>query len=215
MKFLIDKSEVDVKRKMALSPSLVAGQLLTPLTGYADWGGPYAIDNGAYSGLNYDKFMRLLIRQRSYGQERLQDCIFVSCPDVVGNFRRTLEIWKRRHVFYCDSPHFQNRMALVIQNGAEDMEIPWDEFRAFFIGGTDPWKDSQTVKDIVKTGKALGKHGHVGRVNTTKRYQAFAELGCDTCDGSGVAMYDHMIDKIQKDLNQKPDPGLFDKVVDA
>jgi hypothetical protein len=85
----------------------------------------------------------------------------------------------------------------VLQDGAEDMEIPWDEFTTFFVGGKDPWKDSQAAKDIVKTGKALGKSGHVGRVNTPKRYDAFAELGCDTCDGSGVAQYDWMLEAIE------------------
>jgi hypothetical protein len=37
MRFLIDKSPKDVVRKSA-SP-LVLGQLITPLTGYSDWGG--------------------------------------------------------------------------------------------------------------------------------------------------------------------------------
>ncbi len=78
MKFLIDKSPKDVARKSV--SDLVMGQLLTPLTGYADAGGAYAIDNGAFSGFPVDRFRRLLERQEG----RKADCLFVTCPDIVG-----------------------------------------------------------------------------------------------------------------------------------
>ena len=106
-------------------------------------------------------------------------------------------------------------LALVIQDGMEDMEIPWDELAAVFIGGCDPWKDSKAALDIVKTAKILNKHSHVGRVNTIKRYKLYAEIGTDTCDGSGIAMYDHMLDGIARELNKKPEPTLFDEDYDA
>jgi hypothetical protein len=47
-------------------------------------------------------------------------------------------------------------------------------------------------------------------VNTLKRYKLFADAGADTCDGSGVAMYDHMLDDIAKGLSKKPEPTLFE-----
>ena len=46
-------------------------------------------------------------------------------------------------------------------------------------------------------------------MNTIKRYKLFAEAGADTCDGSGIAMYDYMLDDIAKGLSKKPEPSLF------
>lgn len=82
-----------------------------------------------------------------------------------------------------------DKLALVAQDGIEDSEIPWDEFTWIFIGGRDPWKDSQASQDIVRTAKTLGKFVHVGRVNDPDRWERFAELGADTCDGSGVSKH--------------------------
>lgn len=199
MKFLIDKSPADVERKA--ESALVGGQLLTPLTRYRNWGGKFAIDNGAFSGFRAGDFKKLLAREVG----RKDDCLFVTIPDVVASARRTLELW-----------HFRNRwtdgwpMALVAQDGLEDLPVPWAELSALFIGGGDPWKDSKASQDLVRTAKTLGVHVHVGRVNTPKRYELFAELGADTCDGSGVAMYDHMLEKIEKHMSGDVAPTLFD-----
>jgi hypothetical protein len=198
MRFLIDKSPLDVARK-AQSP-LVLGQLLTPLTGYSDWGGVYAIDNGAFSGFPADRFQRLLQRQDS----RKADCLFVTCPDIVGAGQRSIELFKRRSRWIPEGW----KVAMVAQDGMENIEIPWDDMDAVFIGGGDPWKDSKAAADIVKAAKILGKWVHVGRVNTPKRFEHFAQLGADSCDGSGVAMYDHMLEKIER--RNEPVPTLFD-----
>jgi len=121
VKFLIDKSLKDVERKMALHPSLVAGQLLTPLTRYSNAKKKYAIDNGAYSGFDHDAFLSLLARE----EENKELCLFVTVPDIVGSARRTLEIWRSRHRIIRHWP-----LALVMQDGMEDMEIPWDDLAA-------------------------------------------------------------------------------------
>lgn len=202
MKFLIDKSKTDLNRKAEQHPDFIAGQLLTPLTRYSNAGGSFAIDNGAFSRFDLAGFRSLLQRE----DENKKACLFVTIPDVVGNARRTLEVWKRRHKF---APHWP--LALVAQDGQEDLEIPWDEMDAIFIGGRDPWKDSQASLDIVKTAKTLGVHVHVGRVNTSKRFRLFADAGADTCDGSGVAMYDHMLDAIVREMTGVPAPTLFDR----
>ena len=179
----------------------MAGQLLTPLTRYANAGcEQFAIDNGAFSGFNEKDFLSLLKRE----SKNIERCLWVSCVDIVGSARRTLELWKRMRCLLGDFP-----AALVAQDGIEDLEIPWDEIAAIFIGGKDPWKDSECAKDIVRTAKILRVPSHVGRVNTIKRYKVFAELGADTCDGSGVAMYDHMLRKIQDTLSEKQQPTLF------
>lgn len=203
MKFLIDLSPNRLSEK--INSPLVMGQLLTPLTGYADAGGIYAIDNGAFSGFPADRFRRLLERQES----RKADCLFVTCPDIVGAGQRSIELFKRRSRWIPDGW----KVALVAQDGMEDLEIPWDEMDAIFIGGGDPWKDSKASQDIVKTAVTLGVWVHVGRINTPRRFELFDELGADSCDGSGIAMYDHMLQKIER--RNEPVKTLFDDLIMA
>lgn len=200
MKFLIDLSPARLAEK--LSSPLVLGQLLTPLTGYSHNGGVYAIDNGAFSGFPAEKFQRLLARQ----ENRKADCLFVTCPDMVGSGQRTIELFRRRSRWIKNLDGW--RVAMVAQDGMEDLEIPWDDMDAIFIGGGDPWKDSRATADIVKTAKTLGLWVHVGRVNTPRRFEHFSQLGADSCDGSGIAMYDHMLEKIER--RNEPSPSLFD-----
>jgi len=200
MKFLIDTQQDTLRRRMQAS-ELILGQLLTPLTGYSDWGGIYAIDNGAFSGFPAEKFQRLLERQDS----RKADCLFVTCPDIVGAGQRSIELFKRRSRWISDGW----KVAMVAQDGMEDLEIPWDEMDAVFIGGGDPWKDSKAAADIVRTAKTLGLWVHIGRVNTPRRFEHFLQLGADSCDGSGVAMYDHMLQKIER--RNEPEPSLFNE----
>jgi hypothetical protein len=90
----------------------------------------------------------------------------------------------------------------------EGLEIPWDEADAIFIGGNDPWKDSNAAADIVRTAKILGVWVHVGRVNTPRRFEHFFQLGADSCDGSGVAIYDYMLERIER--RNESGPSLFD-----
>jgi len=113
-------------------------------------------------------------------------------PDVVGSARRTLEVFAYRAKWI----PVKWPVALVAQDGMENMDIPWDLFQALFVGGGDPWKDSKASQDLVRTAKILGKHVHVGRVNTKARYDLFDRLGADTCDGTGIAKFDHMLDAI-------------------
>ena len=202
MKFLIDTHRDTLAEKCQQFPELVLGQLLTPLTRYSCWDGLFAIDNGAFSGFRREDFQSLLARE----EPNKQRCKFVCVPDIVGNGRRTLELWKHRHDWVRGWP-----LALVLQNGAEDLEIPWDELQAVFIGGIDPWKESAASADLIKTAKTLGKWVHIGRVNTSKRFKHFLELGADSCDGSGIARYDHMLVNIHRTMTQNPQPTLFDE----
>lgn len=194
MKFLIDKSTKDVVRK-AKSP-LVLGQLNTPLTNYAHWGGTFAIDNGAYSGFREKAFSSLVKRRLPVAHQ----CLFVAVPDLVGSHLKTLNYWYQyKHLV---PPVY--RKAFVAQNGAAVGLIPWNEFDWLFIGGVDPWKDTEDAYCLVREAKARNKHVHVGRVNTYERYIVYRDLGADTCDGSGVARYDHMLTKLEVRLGLSP-----------
>jgi hypothetical protein len=181
----------------------LAGQLLTPLTMFPLWGDPYAIDNGAFTTFKADKFAELLDREA----DTMGGCLFVSVPDVVGSARRTRELWDYRFDFV---PHHGWPLAYVAQDGAEDANIPWDDLDAIFIGGTTEWKLGRDAAAIVKTAKVLGRHVHIGRVNTPERFWHFERLGADTCDGTGLALYPPMLAKLAASLRGGELHPLFD-----
>jgi hypothetical protein len=165
------------------------GQLLTPLTRYnlRDPSRPWAIDNGGYTALDIASFWSLLARE----EHRRADCLFVTAPDVVGSARRTLEIFE----------HWKSKLdgwkvALVCQDGQENLPLPWDEIEAVFIGGSTSWKCGPHAEHIVRAALALEKWVHVGRVNEPGRYEHFAKLGAHSCDGTGIARYTHMREAI-------------------
>ncbi len=165
------------------------GQLLTPLTRYKlrNPDAPWAIDNGAFSGFKVAEFMSLIERE---GHHR-NKCLFVTAPDVVGSARRTLEVFE--HWF----PKLSRwRIALVCQDGQENLPIPWGHIHAVFIGGSTNWKGSAAVVQIIQAAQILGKHVHVGRVNRAERWKHFENLGVDSVDGSGIARYSHMREAI-------------------
>ncbi len=170
-------------------------QLLTPLTRFKrqrpeDF---FAIDNGAFSSFNKDAFLSLLEREKA--SQGL--CRFVAVPDVVGSARRTLEVFERW------SYKLGNwKLALVAQDGQEDLEIPWDRIDAIFIGGTTGWKLSKHAADVCKAAKALGKWIHAGRVNTPARFEYFESLGADSIDGTGLSRYSWMRERIHRDAIQ-------------
>lgn len=175
-------------------------QLVTPLTRFQRQrpDAMFAIDNGAFSGLNVDAFLSLLARE--YEARHL--CKFVAVPDVVASARRTLEVfeaWRYRLQGW--------QLALVAQDGQEDLPIPWEGISAIFVGGTTEWKVGPHAASTIKAAKALGKWVHVGRVNTPGRFEYFEGLGADSIDGTGISRFSHMRAKIYRNLTH---PKLWD-----
>lgn len=161
------------------------GQLLTPLTRYRlrDPVRPWAIDNGGFKRLDIPAFKALLKRE----EHHRENCLFVASPDIVGSAQRTLEL------FELFAPMIEGwKVALVCQDGQEQLPIPWHRIAAVFIGGSTNWKCSGHVEAIIKTAKLFGKWVHVGRVNHPDRFNHFEALGADSCDGTGIARYSHM-----------------------
>lgn len=201
MKFLLDTNPPDVERLIAECPAFVSGQLIVPSRTRRNWGGTFALDNSAFISFDAEKFRRLQERNVPHKDR----CLFATCPDIPGNMRRTLEIWRHRDRF---SAGFD--LCLVLQNGAEDLDIPWSETPAVFIGGLDPWKESQACADLIKTAKVFGLHVHCGRVNQIKRFAYMRRLGADTCDGSGVVRFGfHQLLEIVRKCDERDQPGLF------
>lgn len=179
-------------------------QLLTPLTRFKRQNpdAPFAIDNGAFSKLNVQAFEALLERE---SQDR-ELCRFVAVPDVVASARRTLE------VFEYWMPRLEGwPLALVAQDGQEDLPMPWDFIDAVFIGGSTDWKMSVHAVAVIKAAKAMEKWVHIGRVNRPGRFEYFEALGADSIDGTGISRFSWMREAIWKAQHA---PTLFseDKV---
>jgi hypothetical protein len=178
------------------------GQLLTPLTGFRlqDPDKPFGIDNGSFKRFLKDRFLSLLAREN----ERRHLCKFVAVPDVPFSARRTMEVFS----YWFDRLEGWP-LALVAQDGHEDIDIPWDLIKAIFIGGSDTWKDGRHAEGIIKAAKAMDVYTHVGRVNGVGRFLKFERLGVDSIDGSGIAQYSEMRLKIKSAREGDPQSMLF------
>lgn len=145
-------------------------------------GMPLAADNGCFTGLDGPAFLRLLAEL-----VRLETPpLFVTAPDVVGDCGETL----RRFTIW--GPLVRElglRVALVGQDGLAPRDVPWDEFDAYFVGGSTAWKLSRQSYLLCEEAKARGMHLHMGRVNSFRRIRLAAEWGCDTIDGTGFTWF--------------------------
>jgi len=173
------------------------GQLLTPLTCRKNFRptGIFGIDNGCFSKFEKKTYFHLLKRElpnKDY-------CKFVCLPDVVGSARRTLELFD-----YYKHDELINKYpkALVIQNGQEDLSIDWYAIDAIFIGGDTKFKMSESCKQIIQCAQRLDKYVHVGRVNEADRWQYFADLNCDSFDGTGISQFSAQRFKLAIHKNQ-------------
>ncbi len=181
MKLLLDVSTEKLAGLQDAHPQYVAGQLLTPASSFllAD-GVPWAMDNGCFGTFERAKWERLL----TVNQDRRDRCLWVTAPDVVGSARRTLEVFEHWGNWLIDKGW---PVALVAQDGIEDLPISWDHIDAIFIGGTDRFKDSDNAKQVAKAARLLGKQVHVGRVNAGRiaNWRGHADTG----DGSGYSRF--------------------------
>jgi hypothetical protein len=143
-------------------------------------GVPWAADNDAFLGFNAAAFERML--QVLAG---LPGCLFVTCPDVVGEGGLTdifFEEWAPR-IMRHGLP-----LAYVVQEEGLEYEwggVPWGAIAALFIGcASDEEKLGERVAELVAEGKRRGKWVHMGRVNSAKRIAYAKAIGCDSVDGT-------------------------------
>jgi hypothetical protein len=108
-------------------------------------------------------------------------CLFAVAPDVVGDAAATLE---RSRPWLPKIRALGYRAALVAQDGLTADTCPWDEFDVLFIGGTTGWKLGREVRRLAREAKQRGKHVHMGRVNSEKRFRYAQAIGCDSVDGT-------------------------------
>lgn len=180
---------------------LPCDQLLTPATGNAlAPDGMFAVDNSCFTEFDRPAFERLLINKVRPNRSR---CRWVSSPDIVGNARRTLELF---HYWHPRIARYGVPVALVLQNGIENCDIPWRLVGALFIGGDDNFKGSRAVRDAIKCGRMMRSDlwVHMGRVNQPERRDMAESMGCDSLDGTSLVIFP---DK-RKRFNNDPN-GMF------
>lgn len=140
----------------------------------------WCADNGCY-GKGFPGDEAWLTWLGSYTDEQRERCLFATAPDVVGDAVATLErslplLHRVRELGF--------PVALVAQDGLEDLPVPWDEFDVLFIGGTTEWKLGAGVRYLVAEAKRHDKWVHMGRVNSAKRMRYAQGIGCDSVDGT-------------------------------
>lgn len=155
------------------------------------WGMPgnspvWAADNDSFNGFNRDKFLRMLDRIAVAAVPPK----FVVVPDVVCNHAATGDLWVKW------AGEFSSRkipQAFVLQNGIEEhppeYAIPWGQIDAVFIGGDTAFKFSPWVREFTAFAKRARRWVHMGRVNSIRRMEYARAIGCDSCDGSGMARF--------------------------
>jgi hypothetical protein len=173
--------------------------LRTPLTAYALSGKVYGLDNGCFSKFNKKTWLRLVAEAKENEYPK-----FVCSPDIVGDARRTLELFDQFYDVIKPLP-----VALVLQDGIGDFAIDWNRVDAVFVGGSDAFKVSDEARNACKAAKMLDKWVHVGRVNTAQRVSQWIGLA-DSIDGSGISKYDHMLEAVLNELTgEKPQKELI------
>jgi hypothetical protein len=127
------------------------------------------------------------------GAER---CLFATAPDVlqvvqggakplvVGDAHATLE---RSRPWLPRIRALGVPAALVAQDGAEELAIPWDEFDVLFLGGSTEWKLSLKAFGLTRRALMHGLRVHMGRVNSKKRLHLAGRWGAHTVDGTFLA----------------------------
>jgi hypothetical protein len=137
----------------------------------------WACDNNAFTqGFKPERFFVYLQKLQEYQP----NCLFVVCPDAVGDARRTLELYTQWSVQIRTLGY---PVAFVAQDGQEELPFP-AEFDWLFIGGSTEWKLGAGAEKCIRRAQAICKPVHVGRVNSISRFRRFQLLGVDSADGT-------------------------------
>jgi hypothetical protein len=139
----------------------------------------WAADNDAFSGFDADRYGMMLDAVRV-----VDGCLFVTAPDVVGDWEDTRDLWDEWRHELVGLP-----AAYVIQDGQPFDWVPWDEMAALFVGGTDQWKMGEPARRLVAEANRRGLWTHMGRVNGHRRLRYAKAIGCDSVDGSSFSWF--------------------------
>lgn len=156
-------------------------QIVTPAAGNAvhptvrRWCADNAVFADKYPG---DERYFAWLGRRAWAADR---CTFAVAPDVVGDAVATL---RRSGPMFDRIRSVGFPVALALQDGAEALALPWDDFDVAFIGGSTEFKVGDVAAELASEARARGKWVHMGRVNSLKRMRRAAQMGCDSVDGT-------------------------------
>lgn len=189
MIYLANPSTPRVRAAMAAG---MLGAVITPAQGNRlPPGVMFAVDNNCGPGKNGKPgtsypgdraYLELLSRMSARARRR---CLFAVAPDVLGDAQATVE--RSARFVYRVRAWFGLPVAMVAQNGLEDMEVPWTWFDVLFLGGDTAWKLGPAARELTAEAKARRKQVHMGRVNSLRRLRYAAAIGCDSADGTYLA----------------------------
>lgn len=163
---------------------MMVGLILTPEMGSAPhWthSNVWCADNGCFTHperFDLGKYLAWL------SARNLDNCLFATAPDIVGNAEATLE---RSAPVLPMLRDLGVDAALVAQDGLENLTVPWDTFDCLFIGGSTAWKLGEAARNLTAEAKKRGKWVHMGRVNSFSRLKYANDIGCDSADGTYLA----------------------------
>lgn len=116
--------------------------------------------------------------------ERIPDRDGRKCKGVpIGDAVAT---WEQSRLIFPKIRALGLQVALVAQDGINEMAIDYDAFDALFIGGSDQFKLGHEGWVATQRAKRAGKWVHMGRVNSLKRTLYAAKIGCDSVDGTFI-----------------------------
>lgn len=175
--------------------------MVTPDEGKAPVGGvPWALDNGCFSARwSPERWLATLARHQDQ-----PGCLFAVVPDLVADARATNSMWCRwMHAVL----RYGYRAAYVLQDGCQG--IPLGASVAF-IGGSTDWKLGPEARALVAHAKERRLWVHMGRVNSQRRLQYAAAIGCDSVDGTFLAFGpDTNLPRLKRYLRRAAEPTLF------
>jgi hypothetical protein len=180
MRYFANPSTPKVREAMTAG---LLGAIRTPAQGNRlPDGAAWIADNGCF-GKGYPgdrEYLSWLASLLPYAGS----CQFAVAPDVVGDATATLE---RSAAFLPLIRAMGYRVALVAQNGLEDIDVPWGGFDVLFIGGDTAWKLGPAARRLTAEARARGKDVHMGRVNSLRRMRYAEAIGCTSADGTFLA----------------------------
>lgn len=145
------------------------------------------VDNGAFGGAGFKETrFRDMVKAIAADPDLKKKVRFVVAPDKPFDAAKTLEMFPQ----WADWIHQQGLpVALAVQNGAENMDIPWDKVDVLFLGGDTDWKIGRKGGDnfysMLRRAAEEGIPTHMGRVNSAERLEmAGYGLGATTADGT-------------------------------
>lgn len=154
----------------------------------------WAADHGQFRDPDWYDFERhyeWLIDRMPYQRTNL----FVTLPDSYGRADVSMDM---ALAVLPEIKSLGYSVALVAQDGTEQLPVPWALIDALFIGGTNPWRESAPCGALAAEAKRNGKWLHLGRVSSLRRLETAQIMGCDSADGTAAAFAP---DKIVPQIN--------------